>query len=111
VTLLGKLTLHAANEKFYFCHIFKICCKGTTKNRDTQENSRNFQFKVAILEAVAVTGGMRMGIVGREGVGDFDTEIEGCERRDEAAVLPVGIQDRGQDTLQRETVTGFGEHD
>ena len=63
------------------------------------------------LEAVAVTGGMRMGIIGRESIREFDAEIKRCEGRDETGVLTVGIEDGGHNTLQRKTVTGVGEHE
>ena len=63
------------------------------------------------LKTVTMTGGMRMGIVGREGVGEFDTEIKRCEGRDETGVLPVGIEDGCHDALERKTVTGVGEHE
>ena len=52
-----------------------------------------------------------VGIVGGEGVGDFEADVEGGTVVDEFAALAIGFHDRREDTLKGKAIAGVGEHD
>ena len=52
-----------------------------------------------------------VGIVGGEGVGDFEADVEGGTVVDEFAALAIILQDGSKDTMEGKAVTGVGEHD
>ena len=52
-----------------------------------------------------------VGIVGGEGVGDFEADVEGGTVVDEFAALAISLHNGGEDTLEGKAIAGVGEHD
>ena len=63
------------------------------------------------LEAFAGAGMAAVGIVGREGVGDFEADVEGGTIVDEFAALAISLHDGSKDTMEGKAIAGVGEHD
>ena len=69
------------------------------------------QIFVHFLETIAGMGIAAMGVIGGNGIGDFDSYVKERAVGDQFATLTIRFHDRCQDTLERKTVTGVGEHE
>ena len=52
-----------------------------------------------------------VGIVGGEGIGDFEADVEGGTVVDEFAALAISLHDGSKDTMEGKAFAGVGEHD
>ena len=68
-------------------------------------------FILSLIEKTAARIRPTARTVGRNGVGEFEADIEECQTRHEFLLLTVCLHDRREDALQRESFAHVGEHD
>ena len=84
--------------------------KMTSARNIGAKNAAKAGNSICYLQAITGTGGVAMGVVGSEGVGDFDAYVEESSVLDQFTALPIGFHNRCEKTLKWETVTCIGEH-